>query len=58
MQKGREYNMKIAIFIVRNRLTFYDDGGLIDRSTREERSLKSSLIATLWCKTCSCMRIA
>lgn len=27
MKNGRKYNMKIAIFIVRNRLTFYANGG-------------------------------
>lgn len=27
MKNGREYNMKIAIFIARNRLTFYANGG-------------------------------
>lgn len=40
MNNGREYNMKIAIFIARNRLTFYANGGAIGQAPDGEEEVK------------------
>lgn len=40
MKKGREYDMNIAIFVARNRLTFYNNGGLIGKVHEGEEEAK------------------
>lgn len=40
MKNGREYKMKIAIYIARNRLTFYANGGQIGDVPEGEEDMK------------------
>lgn len=57
MKNGREYNMKIAIFITRKRLTFYANGGPLGQVPERRRS-RSSSTGTPWCAACLSMRTA
>lgn len=44
MNKGREYNIKLAIAIARNRLTFYANGGPITQCPPGEEEMKSMFV--------------